>query len=106
MLYNPHVNNYEIKLRELLLQIPKGKVTTYGELARAMGTRGYRFVGQLLHNNPYPDKYPCYKVVKSDGTLGGFALGCKDKIRRLKADGIEVKNGRVVCFEKVLHKFR
>lgn len=82
----------------LLSQIPKGRVTTYKALAEAMGSKGYRQIGQLLHNNPEPDKYPCYKVVKTDGTLGGFALGCDDKIKRLGKDGIEVKNDRIVDF--------
>jgi methylated-DNA-[protein]-cysteine S-methyltransferase len=99
------MKDYQTKLQELLLKIPKGKVTTYKEIGKAMETRGYRFVGQLLHNNKYPDKYPCYKVVKSDGDIGGFALGMKDKIRRLNADGIEVKNGKILDFKKVLHKF-
>lgn len=87
------------KLQQLLLQIPKGKVTTYKSIAHAMGTKGYRYVGQLLNKNPKPDKYPCYKVVQSDGRLGGFALGCKDKIRRLKMDGIEVKNDKIIGFK-------
>ena len=94
------------KLQQLLLQIPKGKVTTYKAIAHAMGTKGYRYVGRLLSKNPEPDKYPCYKVVQSDGKLGGFALGAKDKIRRLKADGIEVRNGKVVNFTHVFYSFR
>ncbi len=100
------MNTYQQKLQELLTQIPKGKVTTYKEIAGAMGTRGYRFVGQLLHKNPYPDKFPCYKVVRSDGSLGGFALGARDKIRRLNGDGIMVRGNKIAGFENVLHKFR
>ena len=93
------------KLQQLLLKIPKGKVTTYKEIAHAMGTKGYRYIGQLLNKNPDPDKYPCYKVVQSDGKLGGFALGDKNKIRRLKADGVEVINGKVVDFRKIKYIF-
>ncbi len=91
--------DYQYKLQKLLLQIPKGKVTTYKAIAQVMGTRGYRYIGQLLHKNPYPDRFPCYKVVKSDGSLGGFALGEKEKIRRLKEDGVEVNNGKIVDFK-------
>lgn len=97
--------DYQHKLQKLLLQIPHGKVTTYREIAHAMGTRGYRFVGQLLNKNPHPDKHPCYKVVHSDGKLGGFALGQAEKICRLKADGISVKKGRIVDFVQKLHGF-
>ena len=93
------------KLQQLLLKIPKGKVTTYKAVAHAMGMKGYRYVGQLLNKNPKPDKYPCYKVIQSDGRLGGFAMGSKNKIQRLKADGIEVKNGKVVNFTHVFYQY-
>ena len=70
-----------------------------------MGTKGYRYIGYLLHNNPKPDKFPCYKVVNSNGDLGGFATGCKDKIRRLNEDGIVIKNGKVVDFDSTFFQF-
>lgn len=92
-------------LHKLLKKIPAGKVTTYKEIAHAMGTKGYRFVGQLLNKNPHPNEFPCYKVVQSDGKLGGFALGDKNKIQRLKNDGIEVKNGKIVDFKEKLYQF-
>lgn len=86
-------------LQQLLLRVPRGKVTTYKALANAMGTRGCRAVGRLLGRNPEPDRFPCFKVVRSDGRLGGFSLGKADKIRRLEKDGISVKNGRIEDFE-------
>ena len=97
--------DYQHKLQRLLLEIPKGKVSTYKEIAHAMNMRGYRFVGQLLNKNEHPEKYPCYKIVNSDGRLGGFALGSAEKIRRLKADGISVKNGKIQSFKDHLHCF-
>ncbi|MBU0577680.1 MGMT family protein [Patescibacteria group bacterium] len=99
------MSDYKNKLQQLLLQIPKGKVTTYKEIAHAMGIKGYRFVGQLLNKNPYPDKYPCYKVVNSDGRIGGYGLGVKEKIRRLETDGVIIENGKVINFKSVLFKF-
>jgi len=98
--------NDQQTVQGLLQRIPRGRVTTYKEIAHAMNTRAYRYVGQLLHNNPHPDTYPCYKVVQSDGKLGGFALGQAEKIRRLKADGIQVKNGKVQNWDEVLFHFR
>ena len=92
-------------LHKLLKKIPAGKVTTYKEIAHAMGTKGYRFVGQLLNKNPHPNEFPCYKVVQSDGKLGGFALGDATKIERLKKDGIEVRDGKVVDFKLKLYRF-
>lgn len=96
---------HTLLMQELLMEIPKGKVTTYKYLAEAMGMKGYRYVGQLLNKNPEPNTYPCYKVVSSDGNLGGFAYGDDEKIERLKQDGIQVKEGKIVDFEKRLHTF-
>ena len=91
---------------KICAKLPKGKITTYKEIANAMGSRAYRAIGQAMHNNPHYPKVPCHRVVASDGTLGGFAYPLKEKIARLKKDGIEVKNGRIVDFEERLHKFK
>jgi methylated-DNA-[protein]-cysteine S-methyltransferase len=93
------------KLQNLLLKIPKGKVTTYKEIARAMDTKGYRYIGQLLGKNPEPDRYPCYKVVCSNGSLGGYSGGIKNKVQRLRNDGIVIKSGKVFNLASVLFKF-
>ena len=86
----------------LVRQIPPGRVSTYGAVAKALGNKGYaRAVGKYMNTNPDADTMPCFKIVKSDGSLGGFGLGINDKIRRLKQDGISVKNGKIVDFEKV-----
>ena len=92
-------------MQALLLQIPKGKVTTYKALAEAMGTKGYRFVGQLLNKNPLPNEYPCYKVVNSDGRIGGYALGKEEKINRLQADGLVIEGDRIVGFKERVFLF-
>jgi alkylated DNA nucleotide flippase Atl1 len=87
------------KLREmqlLLAKIPKGKVTTYGILAKKMKIHP-RYAGRLLSMNTDGVRYPCYKVIRSDGRLGGYTSkgGVGDKIRKLRKDGIDIKNGRV-----------
>jgi methylated-DNA-[protein]-cysteine S-methyltransferase len=56
----------------LLGEIPRGKVTTYGELARALGCGSPRAVGQALRANPFAPGVPCHRVVRSDGALGGY----------------------------------
>lgn len=92
----------------LLRKIPKGKVTTYGELARACSSSP-RAIGQIMRRNERPDMYPCYKVVASDGCVGGYA-GCikgakiEKKIRLLKRDGIKVANGKI-DLRNCLHRF-
>jgi alkylated DNA nucleotide flippase Atl1 len=87
------------KLREmqlLLTKIPKGKVTTYGIMARKLGIHP-RHAGMLLGRNPDGARYPCYKVVRSDGSLGGYtsSRGVVEKAERLRKDGIEIVNNRV-----------
>jgi methylated-DNA-[protein]-cysteine S-methyltransferase len=90
---------------EILKTVPKGKVTTYKELARALGNPQLaRAVGNALNKNPFPDMVPCFKVIKSNGAVGGFTLCHKDKIRRLRTDGVEVIRNKV-NLEKYFFKF-
>lgn len=83
---------------EYLLTVPRGRVVTYGQIARHLGNRRLaRAVGNALHRNPNGDLYPCYKVVNSRGRLSErYAFGgMEEQKRRLEADGIRVENGRV-----------
>ena len=81
-------------LFQLLLEIPKGSFTTYGELARVLRTSP-RAVASMLASNREQDRYPCYKVVASDGRVSGYNLGTEEKLRRLAADGVSVSEGKV-----------
>lgn len=86
------------KVYEYLLTIPKGKVATYSQIAEHLGNKKLcRVVGNILHNNPDPIKYPCYKVVNSKGELSkNFGdAGIDVQKQRLVADGIEVVNYKV-----------
>ncbi len=86
----------------LVRQIPAGRISTYGAIAKALGNKNYaRAVGKYMNKNPDADTMPCFKIVKSDGTLGGFGLGIDNKIKRLNQDGIIVKNGRIINFQKL-----
>ena len=98
-----------VTVQNLLKRIPKGKITTYKDLAKAIGKpRSARYVGYLLKNNPEPDKYSCYKVVKSDGKIGGYSGmgGVKGKIRRLQKDGVKIEAGRIKDFRERLFNFK
>lgn len=89
-------NPNNVRILRYLSKIPKGKVSTYSALAKAIGTpRGARAIGNALNKNPFPEKYPCYKVIKNDGEVGGYASGTKAKTAHLKKDGIEIKNGKI-----------
>ena len=80
---------------EFLLTIPKGKVVTYKQIAEYLGNAKLaRVVGNILHNNPNKDKYPCYKVVNSKGKLSTqFAFGGIEMQRKkLLEENIVVKD--------------
>jgi methylated-DNA-[protein]-cysteine S-methyltransferase len=98
--------SFNEKVYSLLKRVPKGKVTTYGELARALGTKAYRAVGNAMNKNPYAPRVPCHRVVKSDGTIGGFARGYQEKTRMLRDEGIIIIDGKITDFEKRLFKFK
>jgi len=70
------INGPKISFRERVYsvcrKIPKGKVATYGEIARQLNMKGFQAIGQALRCNPYAPHVPCHRVVKSDGSMGGF----------------------------------
>ena len=82
------------KVLGIVKQIPKGKVSTYGIVARKLGTSP-RAVGQALKRNRYPNKTDCFRVICSNGNLGGYSLGQEEKIKRLKKEGVLVKNKKI-----------
>jgi len=82
------------KVWALTARIPRGRITTYAIIARALGTRAYRAVGMALKRNPYAPAVPCHRVVGSDGSLTGFARGLARKKRLLEAEGVRVTRGR------------
>ncbi len=89
-----------------LLQVPRGKITTYGELSKAVGLRnGQRVIGRIMNKNPYPVIIPCHRVVNSNGQIGGYAYGPDVKTNMLNKEGIEIQNGKILDFEKRIYKF-
>jgi len=87
--------SFNEKVWAMTSRIPKGKVTTYGEIANALGTKAYRAVGNALNKNPYAPGVPCHRVVGATGALTGFAGGLDKKRALLKGEGLEIVNGRV-----------
>lgn len=77
-------------------RIPRGKVSTYSEIARAIGNpKAVRAVGNALNKNPYSPEVPCHRVIRSDGTIGGFAQGTRKKIKMLQKEGVKINGNRV-----------
>ena len=98
--------NLNKKIYKKLLEVPKGKVTTYGELAKSIGFKnGQRAVGKIMNQNPYPVIIPCHRVVKSDGKIGGYAYGDVIKSNMLIGEGIKIKNGKILDLENVIYRF-
>lgn len=92
------MTDFQQKVFEYLLTIPSGKVVTYGQVAFAVGHPfASRAVGNALHKNPDGDLYPCYKVVNASGCLAADFVfgGVEAQAARLRADGIEVEDGKV-----------
>jgi len=90
---------------ELLMQIPKGKVVTYGDIAHALGTKAYQAVGNAMGANPNPIIVPCHRVVKGNGEVGNYALGLDKKIELLHNEGVIIQENKVMDFKTVRFKF-
>jgi len=82
--------------------VPSGNVTTYQDLAKALGTNAVRAVGTAMRKNQNAPEVPCHRVVYSDGRIGNYSAlgGIPQKIQLLKQEGVEVKNGKIVDFEQ------
>jgi methylated-DNA-[protein]-cysteine S-methyltransferase len=93
------VTKFQNKVYNILKKVPKGKVTTYGSIAKVLGKKSYRAVGNALNKNPYSftkkGNVPCHRVIKSNGELSGFASGVKKKIELLKHEGIQIEKGKI-----------
>lgn len=90
-------NSYE-KIYDVVKQIPRGTVATYGQVAALAGNKRWaRVVGYALHVNPDPEGIPCYRVVNREGRLSeAFAFGGVNQQKLLlEADGIEVVDNHV-----------
>jgi len=84
-----------------LKKIPPGRVITYAGLARRLGCRSPRAIGQALRAKPFAPEVPCHRVIASDLTPGGFqgkksGPALAKKLRQLAAEGIHFQNNRLI----------
>lgn len=102
------MKTFQQKVLDLVKKIPKGKITTYKEIGKALKRKGqvYRAVGRALHDNKTPIKIPCHRVVASDGSLGGYSRGIKKKINLLKKEGIQIKKNKIINFKEKLFTYK
>lgn len=84
------------KVWAMTARIPRGRLSTYGEIAKALGSKGSsRAVGAALNKNPYAPGVPCHRVVGSTGALTGFAGGLDKKRELLRREGIACEGDRI-----------
>jgi methylated-DNA-[protein]-cysteine S-methyltransferase len=107
---------YQQAILRLLAEVPKGKVTTYGDLAKELSKIdtnwspfASRAVGTTMRNNPCGPQIPCHRVIKSDGTVGNFRGGAKgaveEKVAMLRDEGVTVLHGKI-DLKEFRHKFK
>ena len=84
---------FQLKVWAYLKKIPRGKVKTYSQVAKSIGKPlAVRAVANAIGKNPYAPKIPCHRVIRSDGSLGGYSGkgGVKTKRLLLKKEGISL----------------
>ena len=79
---------FEEAVYRVVRRIPKGQTRSYRWVAERLGDpKLARAVGNALNRNPYAPHVPCHRVIKSDGSLGGFARGARQKLALLREEG-------------------
>ena len=84
---------FQVKVWRYLKKIPVGSTKTYSQVAKAIGTPlAVRAVANAIAKNPYPTQIPCHRIIRSNGSLGGYSAkgGLKTKKKLLKKEGIIV----------------
>jgi methylated-DNA-[protein]-cysteine S-methyltransferase len=84
---------FELKVWNYLKKIPKGSVKTYTQVAKAVGKpKAVRAVANAIGKNPYPPSIPCHRVIRSDGSLGGYSGkgGIKKKLELLRSENAKI----------------
>ena len=85
---------FQLKVWNYLKKIPRGKVASYLEVAKAIGKpKAFRAVANAVGKNPYPPLIQCHRVIRSDGSLGGYSGkgGIKEKRRLLLKEKVKLK---------------
>jgi methylated-DNA-[protein]-cysteine S-methyltransferase len=98
---------FENRVYEVVSQIPRGKISTYRDIARVLSIASPRAICQALRRNPYAPQVPCHRVVCADGRIGGFygeTAGSliEQKMRMLREEGVILHEDRI-DLEKCLH---
>ncbi|KAE9374363.1 DNA binding methylated-DNA--cysteine S-methyltransferase [Stipitochalara longipes BDJ] len=108
------VTEYQERVYALLCQIPKGRVSTYACLSKALSSSP-RAVGGALRRNPFAPEVPCHRIICADGSIGGFKgeaqdapsrINQKEKLRLLKSEGVLFENGFLLERDRLWDGFK
>ena len=90
---------FEKQVYRIVAEIPRGEVRSYRWVAEKIGSpRAYRAVGNALNKNRHPQSIPCHRVIRSDGSIGGYAKGSALKVDILRREGLDVDKMR--CYNR------
>lgn len=100
-----HATKFQRTVYSLLREIPRGKVSTYSIIAKAVGHEGaYRAVGNVMASNPFPLLIPCHRIINSNLRIGKYSIpgldemeSCKLKLEVLQNEDVKFKENKVVC---------
>ncbi len=98
------IEQYKQPVFTLLKKIPKGRVVTYGQIAKELHLPSPRIVGKIIHQNTDPQNTPCHRVILSDGKLAqGYTFGgLSAQKKRLKDEGVTFAHNKI---NLALHRF-
>jgi O-6-methylguanine DNA methyltransferase len=89
--------SFQKRVYDAVRRIPQGKTISYRQIADLISApKAFRAVGNALNRNPDLKNIPCHRVVRSDGSVGGYTKGQKEKIRILEKEGVLIKNKKVL----------
>lgn len=94
------VRKFQSAVYRVVAEIPRGKVLSYQEVAKRAGSsKACRAVGNIMNRHQIKG-LPCHRVIRADGSVGGYFWGTKKKIKRLKEEGVKIESGKVIGFKK------
>lgn len=104
------ITPFQEKVYEALCRVPKGRVTTYKYLAKAVGCGSTQAIGQAMKHNPFAPEVPCHRVIKSDFNIGGYSGAIEGtliekKLKLLKSEGVEFDSSGQLIDTKLIYDF-
>ena len=96
--------DFKTKVNLVVSKIPRGKVMTYKQVGDKINSKAYRAIGNALNSNTDFKNIPCHRVVKTNGFIGGYVKGEKEKEKLLRKEGISIKNGKITSFKEHIWK--